>query len=127
MAGGMNWSRARMDRIISERGSDRIYEPPLERPSDQARTTRRNQSAQTPASSRASADGKPSKNKRRKLRRQFEALAGPQRRAQASTYKRQILALYADQAAAERHWQSSFVPLLPAGTRASAKSTDRDR
>src|SRR4051812_40943814 len=123
MSRGMNWDRARMDSLISARGSERFHEPADAPPSDRTlngkpkskKRSKRKVSGRTPQ--RKLADG-PQVAQRRKLRQDFQRLSIDERARHAGEYRARLRALSSSHAAFDSMWRMNFQPLL-VGTRSS--------
>jgi hypothetical protein len=131
---GMNWSRARMDGIISTRGSDWAYDeipyegrPRWSRPERAKTKPAKAAKPKKPAQSRPPVDPwslptherrEALRDARTALRREFAGLPIDDRRGMAAEFRARLGSLAESESAADVLWRTNFQSLLrrPKGT-----------
>ena len=100
----MNWSRARMDRIISERGSVSTWEPPPPHESPRKAAGPPRVATRTkPAKPRHRYHGE-----RRRLLHQFDELTASDQKRRAPEFRARLRRLSTSDADCEAYWVSAF-------------------
>ena len=127
---GMNWSRARMDDIIGQRGSERFsndFEPAPSRPPAPRKTKKKSKGKTRGSSSCRPRKPRPApasslKVERRALRREFEQLTRQERVERVGEFKARLRTLSGSETVFASLWRTNFQPLLRARA-AVARST----